>query len=86
MYESATKGTIWKKWQLRVSKIHFLGESCLCYDIEFSYVPKIFSMFFLLISGVGKCMFQNCCNLFKVYPHTVWTIWQYLKTVLMGVR
>ena len=31
-------------------------------------------MFFLLISGVGKSMFQNCCNLFKVYPHIAWTI------------
>ena len=30
-------------------------------------------MFFLLISGVGKSMFQNCCNLFKVYPHIAWT-------------
>ena len=31
-------------------------------------------MFFLLISGVEKSMFQNCCNLFKVYPHIAWTI------------
>ena len=30
-------------------------------------------MFFLLISGVGKSMFQNCWNLFKVYPHIAWT-------------
>ena len=46
---------------------------------EFYYVPKnisfyIFSMFFLLISGVGKSMFQNCCNLFKVCPHIAWTL------------
>ena len=43
-------------------------------------------MFFLLISG-GKSMFQNCCNLFKVYPHIAWTKalnkknkWSYLKS------
>ena len=66
-----------KKWQLRVRKIHFSGEAVSSMIFEFQYVPKniyIFNMFFLLISGVGKSMFQNCCNLFKVYPHIAWTM------------
>ena len=25
---------------------------------------------------MGKSMFQNCCNLFKVYRHIAWTIFQ----------
>ena len=80
MYEPATKGAVFKKWQFRVSKIpFFLLKYVSAVISEFYYVPKnisfyIFSMFFLLISGVGKRMFQNFCNLFKVYPHIAWTI------------
>ena len=79
MYEPATKGAVFKKWQFRVSKIHFFRLIDVSAMIsEFYYVPKnisfyIFSMFFLLISGLGKSMFKNCCNLFKVYPHIAWT-------------
>ena len=81
MYEPATKGAVFKKWQFRVSKIHFFRLKDVSAMIsEFYYVPKnisfyIFSMFFLLISGVGKSMFQNCSRyLFKIYPHIAWTI------------